>query len=170
MSRTIEATPLSAPAADADDGADDENPAADTVQADRDEGDNADEAVVNAEPGGLANNFPFPIDHAAFCEVDAGVCEAATNGNPFGMDGSTAAAAAWHSVARAACTVGTTGGENAGVKDTDAGLFITAELDASGGTGSVATTSAAATLLTAGPRRCASQKDRCAASSAATPG
>ncbi len=98
------------------------------------------------------------------------MCEAATNGNPFGMDGCTAAAAGWHSVARAACTVGITGGEDAGVKDTDAGLFINAELDANGGTGSVATRSAAATLLTAGPRRRASQKERCAASSAATPG
>ncbi len=58
MSRTIEAKPLSAPAAETDDGAHDENPVT--------EGDNADEAVVKAEPDGLANNFPFPIDHAAF--------------------------------------------------------------------------------------------------------
>ena len=98
------------------------------------------------------------------------MCEAATDGNPFGMDGSTAAAAAWHSAVGATWTIGITGGENAGVKDTDVGLFISAEVDANGGTGSVATTSAAATLLTAGPRRCASQKERCAASSAATPG
>ena len=102
--------------------------------------------------------------------MDAGVCEAAAGGNPFGMDGFTAAAAAWHSAVGETCTVGTTGGENAGVKDTDAGLFSNAEVDDNGGTGSVATTSAAATLVTAGPRRCASQKERCAASSAATPG
>lgn len=102
--------------------------------------------------------------------MDAGVCEAAAGGNPFGMDGCTAAVSAWHSAVGAASTDGVTGSKGVEVKDADAGFLITAEFDDGGGTGSVATTSAAATLVTAGPRRCASQKERCAASSAATPG
>ena len=59
MSRTIEATPLSAPDADNDDT----DPEAGAVQG---ECTDAREGVVDAKLDGFANNFPFPIDHAAF--------------------------------------------------------------------------------------------------------
>ena len=99
--------------------------------------------------------------------------EVTADGKPFGMDESIVACAAVSiSLVGATCEVGVDGGIDKGV-DANADFRASAEVDDDdngAGTGSVATTSAAASFVTAGPRRCASQKARCAASSAATPG